>query len=94
MNIRKTVLGSVIGLGLAAGGVIVGHESAAQNINPARHPNLAAAQRLVEQAYAKVSAAQDANEFDLNGHAARAKDLLSQANQELKAAAAASNRNR
>jgi hypothetical protein len=94
MNVRKAVLGSVLGLGLAAGGVIVGHESAAQNINPARHPNLAAAQRLCDQAYAKVSAAQDANEFDLDGHAAKAKDLLSQANQELKAAAAASNRNR
>jgi hypothetical protein len=94
MNVRKAVLGSVIGLSLAAGGVFIAHGSAAQQINPGRHPNLAAAQRLTEQAYAKVSAAQEANEFDLDGHAAKARDLLNQANQELKAAAAAANHHR
>jgi hypothetical protein len=61
-------------------------------INPGRHPNLAAAQRLTEQAYNKVSAAQVANEFDMDGHAQKAKDLLDQANRELKAAAEAANR--
>jgi hypothetical protein len=63
----------------------------ADNINPSRHPNLAAAQRLVSEAYGKVSAAQSANEFDLGGHAARAKELLDQVNRELKAAAMTSN---
>jgi hypothetical protein len=56
-----------------------------------RHPNLAAAQRLSTQAFEKVTPAQRANEFDLNGHAQKAKELLEQANQELKQAAEASN---
>jgi hypothetical protein len=63
------------------------------NINPNKHPNLAAAQRLVTDAYGKVSAAQSANEWDMGGHAAHAKDLLDQANRELKAAAVAANEN-
>ena len=63
----------------------------ADNINPSRRPNLAAAQRLVSEAYGQVSAAQSANEFDLGGHAARAKQLLDQVNRELKAAAMTAN---
>lgn len=61
------------------------------NINPNHHPNLAAAQRLVTEAYGKISAAQSANEWDMQGHAAKAKDLLDQVNVELKAAAMAAN---
>jgi F0F1-type ATP synthase membrane subunit b/b' len=63
----------------------------ARNVNPHRHPNLAAAQRLSRQAYEKVTAAQKANEWDMGGHAAKAKDLLDQANNELKQAAEAAN---
>jgi len=63
----------------------------ARNVSPARHPNLAAAQRLSHQAYEKVSAAQRANEWDMAGHAAKAKDLLDQVNNELKLAAEAAN---
>ncbi len=58
-----------------------------------KHPNLAAAQRFCQQAYEKVSAAQQANEFDMQGHAAHAKDLLDQANAALKQAAQAANKN-
>jgi len=65
----------------------------AQNVSGARHPNLAAAQRLTAQAFAKITAAQQANEFDLGGHAAKAKELLDQANAELKQAAQTSNAN-
>ena len=64
-----------------------------KNISPRRHPNLAAAQRLSAQAYEKVVAAQKANEWDLGGHAQKAKELLDQVNQELKQAAEASNEN-
>jgi hypothetical protein len=63
-----------------------------ENVSPRRHPNLAAAQRLVAQAFNKVTDAQKANEFDLGGHAAKAKDLLEQADKELKLAAETSNR--
>ena len=52
-----------------------------------KHPNLAEAQQFISDAYDRVSAAQKANEFDLGGHAAKAKDFLEQASQELKLAA-------
>jgi hypothetical protein len=65
-----------------------------RNVSPKRHPNLAAAQRLTDQAYQKIVAAQQANEFDMGGHAQKAKkELLDQANRELKQAAEAANRN-
>jgi hypothetical protein len=65
-----------------------------QNINAGRHPNLAAAQRFSQQAYEKVVAAQQANEWDLGGHAKRAKELLDQVNNELKQAAETANRHK
>ncbi len=63
-----------------------------ENVSPKRHPHLAAAQRLVEQAFNKITEAQRANEWDLGGHAEKAKKLLDEANEELKRAAEASNR--
>jgi len=78
------------------GGVLIAATTFAQrppeNVNPKRHPNLAAAQRLVDQAFNRITAAQQANEWDLAGHAQKAKEFLDQANRELKAAAEASNR--
>jgi len=64
-----------------------------RNVSPARHPNLAAAQNFVRQAFQKISAAQRANEWDMNGHAQKAKELLDQVNVELKEAAEAANQN-
>jgi hypothetical protein len=66
----------------------------AQNVSAKKHPNLAAAQRLSEQAYQKIIAGQKANEWDMEGHAQKAKDLLDQANNELKRAAEAANQNK
>ena len=66
----------------------------ARNVSPNRHPNLAAAQRLSRQAFDKIIAAQRANEWDMNGHAQKAKDLLDQVNNELKLAAEAANKNK
>jgi F0F1-type ATP synthase membrane subunit b/b' len=63
----------------------------ADNVSSKRHPNIAAAQRAASQAYEKITAAQKANEFDLGGHAQKAKDLLEQVNRELKEAAETSN---
>jgi F0F1-type ATP synthase membrane subunit b/b' len=62
------------------------------NVSGKRHPNLAAAQRLSTRAYEKIVAAQQANEWDMAGHAQKAKDLLDQANRELKAAAETANK--
>jgi F0F1-type ATP synthase membrane subunit b/b' len=65
-----------------------------ENVSKKKHPNIAAAQRLCEQAFNKISAAQSANEWDMQGHAEKAKHLLDEANQELKQAALAANANR
>jgi hypothetical protein len=75
---------------LLAGTAIAQHP--AENVSPKRHPNLAAAQRLVDQAFNKIAAAQQANEWDMSGHAAKAKQLLDEANAEIKLAAEAANR--
>lgn len=64
-----------------------------ENVSPARHPNLAAAQSLIRQAWEKIGAAQRANEWDMDGHAQKAKELLDQADREIKLAAGAANRN-
>jgi hypothetical protein len=53
----------------------------------AGHPNLKAAHHHVKQAIEKVTAAQVANEFDMEGHAAKAKELLEQAEKEIGQAA-------
>ena len=92
MNKRNAVVGGLCGLALLAGGVVLAQKPA-DNISPRRHPNLAAAQRLSTQAFEKIVAAQAANEWDLDGHAQKAKELLDQVNRELKEAAEASNRN-
>jgi hypothetical protein len=93
MNVRKSVWAGVVALALSASGGIVAFNQPAKNVNPNRHPNLAAAQRLTAQAFEKITAAQQANEWDMEGHAAKAKDLLDQANKELKQAAEAANKN-
>ena len=62
-----------------------------KNVSGARHPNLAKAQTASRNAYNAVVAAQQANEWDLKGHAQKAKELLEQVNNELKLAAEASN---
>ena len=63
----------------------------ARNVNPHRHPNIAEAQRLTHAAWERIVSAQKANEWDMNGHAQKAKDLLDQASNELKEAAEAAN---
>jgi hypothetical protein len=87
MKARNIVFGSVLALGLVTSGFVAG-----QDVSWRRHPNLAAAQHLIDQAFAKVSDAQRANEWDMDGHAAKAKDLLDQANREIKQAAMTANR--
>jgi hypothetical protein len=89
---HQWAVGSLLGLTLATAGITVAQGPPERNVNPNHHPNLAAAQRLCDQAYNKIVAAQQANEWDMNGHAQKAKDLLDQANREMKLAAEAANR--
>jgi hypothetical protein len=89
---RRLFFASILGASLLASGITIA-QAPERDISPLRHPNLAAAQRLIDQAFNKITAAQNANEFDMDGHAAKAKDLLDQASRELRAAATAANRN-
>jgi len=59
----------------------------AVNVNAKVHPNLAEAQKHLVQANQYIAAAQKDNKFDMKGHAEKARDLILQADQELKAAA-------
>lgn len=86
------ILKVLLGLALFCGGIAIAQKPVG-NINPNRHPNLAAAQRLSEQAYKKIIAAQQANEWDMEGHAQKAKDPLEQANEQLRLAANWANKN-
>ena len=91
MTMRKLVLSGIVAGSLLCGGILVAQKPE-RDISARRHPNLAAAQRFCDQAFEKISAAQVANEFDMNGHAAKAKELLEQASKELKEAAEAANK--
>jgi hypothetical protein len=64
------------------------------NTSATKRPNITAAQKLTAQAYDKVVAAQNANEWDMAGHAQKAKSLLEQVNAELKLAAEATNQSK
>jgi len=90
---KNAVLGSILSLGLLFGSLVYGQMGMPQqNVSGKRHPNLAAAQRLCDQAFEKIQAAQQANEWDMSGHAAKAKELLDQASHELKQAAESANK--
>jgi len=62
-----------------------------KDIDPKRHVNLAAAQSHVVEANQEIYKAQQINDYDMKGHAEKARQLLVQVNQELKAAAEAAN---
>jgi hypothetical protein len=92
--LKNRILTAFVGSALLIAGYAFAQPAPKQNVSGARHPNLAAAQRLSLQAFEKITAAQEANEFDLGGHAAKAKALLDQVNNELKLAAETANRNK
>ena len=89
---KNRLLTAIAGSLLFLGGIAVAQRPE-RNVSGARHPNLAAAQRLSRQAFDKIIEAQRANEWDMRGHAQKAKELLEQVNSELKEAAEAANHN-
>jgi F0F1-type ATP synthase membrane subunit b/b' len=91
MKKAKLLVSILFVVALFCTGVMFAQKRPTQNVSGKRHPNLAAAQRLVAQAFDKITAAQQANEFDMAGHAQKAKELLDQANSELKKAAQEAN---
>ncbi len=93
---KRWIAALCLSTALAGGGVVKAQQknTPVQNDSATRHPHLAAAQRLAGQAFEKILAAQKANEWDMAGHAQKAKDLLDQANAELKQAAQEANENK
>jgi hypothetical protein len=88
---KNRLLTTVLGSMLLLGGIAIAQKPV-RNVSGARHPNILAAQKLSQQAFDKVTAAQEANEFDMQGHAKKAKELLQEVNNELKMAAEAANK--
>jgi hypothetical protein len=62
-----------------------------EDIDKNHHPELAEAQHLVVEANHRIAEAQKDNKYDMKGHAEKARQLLAQVNQELRAAANAAN---
>jgi hypothetical protein len=92
MTRRISVLLSLLVLALLVVGVLFAQQRPADDISPKLHPNLAAAQKLCNESYDKLVIAQGANDFDMEGHAKKAKQLLVEASHEMKAAAMAINK--
>jgi len=86
MTKKSLLMSTILSAGLFCGSVILAQDPV-QNIDPQRHPNLAKAQRLVAEANENIKSAQVNNQYDMHGHAQRARDLLVKVNEELKAAA-------
>jgi hypothetical protein len=91
--LKTQIAAPIIGSLLLLGGFAMAQKPV-ENVSKGRHPHLAAAQRLSQNAFVKITAAQQANEWDMQGHAKKAKDLLEQVNQELKLAAGSANSNK
>lgn len=75
-------LGAVLVSGMVVAGPLKGH------------PNLKKAHNKIKAAQADLVRAQKANEYDMEGHAAKAEQLLSQAEQEIAQAASAATANK
>jgi outer membrane lipoprotein-sorting protein len=58
----------------------------------AGHPNIVAARQDAQAAIEKMKAAQVANEYDMNGHAAKAEEFLRKAEAQMRMAAEAANK--
>ena len=89
--LKTRIFAAILGFMLIIGGIALAQKPK-DNVSAGRHPNLAAAQRLCTEAYEKIIAAQQANEWDMQGHAQKAKNLLDQVNNQLKMAAEAANK--
>jgi hypothetical protein len=88
----KSVIVGVMGCVILTG--VAFAQRPTRNVNAGRHPNIAATQKHGQEGFDKIVAAQQANEWDMKGHAQKAKELLGKANGELKEAAEAANENK
>jgi len=87
--VRNFIRNSAVCLALASRAIMFA-QGPVVNIGR-RHGNLQAAQQYIVSAYQRIENAQRANDGQLGGHAQRAKDLLTQADEELRLAANVAN---
>ena len=87
MFFHRALLAAGVAVSVAAVGAIFAKSQRKPVMVDPTHPNLAATQDLVDMAFGKIVDPQQANEWDWDGHAARAKQLLQKANGELRQAA-------
>jgi hypothetical protein len=90
MTKKNLIIGTTLYTALACVSVTVA-QAPVVNIDPHRHGNMAAAQKFIVDAYQKLDAAQRDNDDQLGGHAQRAKNLLTQADAEIRLAANVAN---
>lgn len=90
MKRNVIVLSTIVGTAIAGCALLLA-QGPVVNIDSHRHPNLAAAQGSIVQAYQAIDRAQADNNEHLGGHAAKAKQLLMEADGELRAAATTAN---
>ena len=90
MKRKKAIVGTALLTALIFAGAAFA-QAPVVNIDKRRHGNLAAAQEYIVQAYQKLDRAQAANDDQLGGHAQRAKELLTQADIEIRLAANVAN---
>lgn len=69
--------------------MVIAAQEPVVDINKRVHPNLATAQELIVKANRYIATAQKDNRYDMRGHAEKARQLLLEADQELRAAAMA-----
>lgn len=92
---RKLIVLCLLGATLGTGAVVYAKDEKPKvDVSAKKHPNLAAAQKLAAEAFEKLVASQKANEWDMQGHAQKAKELLDEVNAEIKLAAEAANANK
>jgi hypothetical protein len=88
---KTLVAGALALVAIAASSASLAQVAPVQNISPYHHGNLAHAQALTAEAFDYLTAAQYANNYDLGGHVGHAKELLREANAEMKLAAVYAN---
>jgi len=89
MTLSNIGLVAIASLMLLAGSAIGANTAPKVDTAPKKHPNLEQAQTATTGAFAAMTAAKAAGQFDTNGRAAQAQDLIDQAATEEKLAAEA-----
>ncbi len=80
----KVILTLVV---LIGGGIMLFAQGPSITVDPVRHGNLTRAQESIPGAWNSVDSAQRDNRYRLAGHAAKAKELLTEASREIQMAA-------